>query len=202
MDGFLGGGQLGYNFQNGNIVLGPEVTIAGGDVDGRSVSTQGAADDNITTSLDLLVTAVARVGYASDNWLLYANGGWAGSQIDMSVVDNIAPNTGTWSNSAWHNGYTVGAGVEYARGQAIFGLEYRYMDLGSTNHSAVASTGQIGAFDVDVSPVHSLVGRVGRKLHGLPWQWRATTGWARAFPPRIFWKAESPLASYGGPNRV
>jgi hypothetical protein len=66
----------------------------------------------------------ARVGYAFDHALLYGAAGWTGAR---GHVD-----TPIGSDSATFSGWTVGAGVDYAFTDNVFGrLEYRYNDYGS-----------------------------------------------------------------------
>src|SRR5690606_7649561 len=73
LDGFLGGVQIGHNWQNGSWVLGLEADIQYSDVSG-SVAGGGV---ELTNDLDYFGTVRARVGYAFDNVLPYITGGFA-----------------------------------------------------------------------------------------------------------------------------
>jgi len=73
-----------------------------------------------------LSTFRGRVGYAKDNWLLYATGGAALANVESSIT---AP-AGQISDKQWHWGWTAGAGVEVklSRGWSAK-LEYLYVGL-------------------------------------------------------------------------
>jgi len=81
-----------------------------------------------------------RLGYAWNNWLLYATGGIAFT--DVQVTDNFQATVagglpfpgGQGSATKILSGPTVGGGVEYAwTNNVSLGGEYRYTDYGSTN---------------------------------------------------------------------
>ena len=65
-------------------------------------------------------------------------------------------------DSQWHNGWTVGAGVEHAvTKNVIVGFEYNYIDLGSEN--SITPGLLLLNQDVDVQ-IHSFMGRVSYKF--------------------------------------
>lgn len=149
---FLGGLQLGYNYQINQFVLGieadvdwlrynvsaPEQTPAG------VVLTGG--DTIGSKKMDWLSTIRGRIGYAGyDRALLYVTGGVAISNLKYQVVD--ACNTGACgggltSGSANETvGYALGGGVEYAfTGNWSAKAEYLYIDFAGTNFTTSAST--------------------------------------------------------------
>ena len=65
-----------------------------------------------------LSTFRGRIGYARDNWLLYATAGGALA----NVANNLLSPSGKISDQQWHWGWTAGGGVE---GQAHRGLVQR-----------------------------------------------------------------------------
>ena len=79
-EGFLGGGQIGFNYQVGTVVLGLEATGSlanmGDTTRNNSVLLPGAFN-TIDRDVELIVTVAARLGIAVNNWLFYAKGGWA-----------------------------------------------------------------------------------------------------------------------------
>ena len=97
MDGGFGGGTAGYNWQHGNIVYGVEVDAAGGSINQRL----GDAESTIRA----FGSVTGRVGYAANNWLIFAKGGygWANSKISGAG----------FSATRSLDGYVVGGGVEY-----------------------------------------------------------------------------------------
>ncbi len=163
--GFIGGGQLGCNYQMQNFVFGIEGTLAGSTIKGDTNNTVfGAADDVFTNEVTVIATVVGRLGYAWDNWLVYAKGGYAGGEVKFSVSDSVAPSTGAGSDSSWQSGWTVGGGVEYGLTRNwIFGLEYNYLDLGTTNYQVSGSAATSYAFDVKTH-IHEVVARVSYKF--------------------------------------
>lgn len=91
-DGFVGGGQIGYNWQTGpNFVFGVGADIAYTDFNrDRNVVTiplSGARSLNNTFSsrMDYLGTVRGRLGYAIDRTLLYVTGGFAYGEIENTA---------------------------------------------------------------------------------------------------------------------
>src|SRR5262245_4505512 len=90
-DGFIGGGQMGYNWQvSPNWVFGLEADISYVDVrlDGTvvGISSAGAPLNNtFRTRMEYFGTVRGRIGYAWDRTLLYATGGLAYAEIENSV---------------------------------------------------------------------------------------------------------------------
>ncbi|MGH6854653.1 MAG: outer membrane protein, partial [Aestuariivirga sp.] len=138
--GIVGGLVSGYSimpFQNG-LVLGVESDVSLADID--KTDFEGTSDDGIQTVISTLSTARARVGFAQEQFHVYATGGLAAGHIsqfagdtDCTVDpcngwdrDNAAFNTGDWK---W--GWTAGAGAEYRIGSNWRArAEYLYVDLG------------------------------------------------------------------------
>jgi outer membrane immunogenic protein len=161
---FIGGGQLGCNYQVDHWVFGVEGTFAGATIkDDVNNTAFGIADDVFTTKIDSLATATGRVGYAWDNWLVYAKGGYASGDVKFSVSDTIGAAVGAGSSSNWQNGWTVGGGVEYGvTPNWIVGVEYDHMDLLSKNYDV---GGGAGVYAFDVHPqIHQVVARLSYKF--------------------------------------
>ncbi|GGF56250.1 outer-membrane immunogenic protein [Azorhizobium oxalatiphilum] len=135
--GFVGGGQIGYNYQfANNVVLGLETDIQWTGIE-NNVS---AASLNVSTSLDYFGTVRARLGYAIDRFLPYVTGGLAYGKTKTSA--NLAYITNDiFSGSSTNTGWTVGGGVEYAvTGNWTFKTEYLYVDLGSNDYTSLTTT--------------------------------------------------------------
>jgi opacity protein-like surface antigen len=144
--GFLGGGQIGYNWQavGSSVVWGVQVDESFANLDGTNTC---FGFSGTFTSLSCrahtssLGTLTGRVGLAfgdSGRSLLYVKGGlgWAQSTLD-SVVNNAlsgkVAGTGA-SNSFTDAGGTVGIGSEYALTAHLTAFaEYDYLGLGSHN---------------------------------------------------------------------
>lgn len=126
-DGWLGGGQMGYNFQfQNNVLVGLEA-----DVDASNIS---ASHGPVSSKLDYFGTVRARLGYAFDRVLPYVTGGlaWGNNKITANGV----------SQSNTSTGWTAGAGVEYAlTNNWTARAEYLYLDLGKSGFQSVGDAG-------------------------------------------------------------
>lgn len=138
--GFTGGGQIGYNWQISQFVLGLEADINYLDRGSSSTSSPAAAAPYYTISTthgdDYFGTVRGRVGFAFDRFLVYGTGGFAyGGNIGSSTITYF-PGGGTnytynQSNNGSKTGYTVGGGIEYAfTPNWSAKVEYLYNDFG------------------------------------------------------------------------
>jgi outer membrane immunogenic protein len=137
MDGVVGGGQAGYNWQRGRWVFGLEADIQASGQQGSGTFACGTACPvpgttvTINEKLEWFGTARGRLGYAvTPRVLVYATGGLAYGEVAGTGLGS--PNPATLSFSTWRAGWTVGGGIETALGRGWTGkIEYLYMDLGS-----------------------------------------------------------------------
>jgi outer membrane immunogenic protein len=137
--GFIGGGQIGYNYQIGNLLLGVEATVSGADLnrDFRSIALPTV---HFSADIDTIATVTGRFGYASDQWLFYGKAGWAGAQVNFSGRTTALADSFSLDN--WRNGWTLGTGVEYKINRHMsFGVEYSFIDLNSGRDSGVTRLG-------------------------------------------------------------
>jgi len=132
---FIGGGEVGFNYQYNNFVFGVE-----GDFDwaaNSNNSSNGIATPagilQVTDNDRWVSTVAARFGVAFDRWLVYgkAGGGWVGS--NSFTVNNLSNGTSfTASNNNTDGGWLVGGGVEWAfAGNWSAKIEYDYLGLNS-----------------------------------------------------------------------
>ena len=146
---FIGGGQIGYNWQLGSMVVGIEGDIAWRHGTDAATFTSGSAFGDFATfntQQNWVGTVRSRVGYAANNWLLYGTGGAAFGGLKHSYTE-VRPGvqTRTAADSDTKVGWTAGAGVEYAfTNQWSLGVEYLYMDFG-TDTLAQPVTGPVPA---------------------------------------------------------
>jgi outer membrane immunogenic protein len=137
-NGAVIGGTLGYNWQSGPMVYGLETDLSYAKVTGSTVGTDPASGTCATvtaphceSTISVLGTVRARVGYAWDKLLPYLTGGLAYAKLDG--LEGVTGNGG--SGSSWVAGWTVGAGIEAALAPRWSAkIEYLYVDLG--DHSA------------------------------------------------------------------
>lgn len=145
-NGFIGGGQAGYNFQTGNLVLGGEVDFESfnlkGSRSGGAVYACCAPSSfvlNQTTSTDWLFTARGRVGFAANNLLVYATGGLAVTNLKYgeTFVDTFGANEAV-NYSKTKAGWTAGAGAEYGITKNwTVKAEYLYLDFGGLSGTSL-----------------------------------------------------------------
>ena len=116
----------GFNFQNGNWLLGFEGDISAANKKGSAFEFPPNAAFSNEVKEQWLSTFRGRVGYARDNWLVYATAGGALANVANSI---IAP-VGTISDQRWHWGWTAGGGVEVKLSQDWSAkVEYLYVGL-------------------------------------------------------------------------
>lgn len=142
-NGFVGGGQVGYNhqFSPGNsFVVGVEADAQYADLQKRKKlishssgsGTLGSFSETdayqVRNSIGFLGTVRGRLGYAFDRVLVYGTGGLAYGQVkfDQSYAESVTftPNQGaapstylnqtTGRSDRTQTGYVFGGGVEYA----------------------------------------------------------------------------------------
>jgi outer membrane immunogenic protein len=116
---FLGGGQVGANWEFGpGVVIGAEADFdwLPNTSNATTITAPAALGGGTATTTinDRWLTLVdARLGYAWDRLLVYGKGGWAFAGVSNSNV--TVAGTGYGNNgSGSNNGWTAGAGLEYA----------------------------------------------------------------------------------------
>jgi opacity protein-like surface antigen len=143
---FLGGGQIGLNWQlpNSPWVLGAGADISAMDSDGTNTCLAFSGyfvAANCRSRPDMTATFTARLGYAfgpTGRTLLYAKGGaaWMHNNIEVTtngLTPDVLPGL-TASTSTSQLGWTVGGGVEHALTAAwSLRLEYDYLGFGDAN---------------------------------------------------------------------
>jgi opacity protein-like surface antigen len=165
--GFIGGGQIGYNWQvpNSQWVFGIQTDISGFASEGTNTCfaySGSAINTTCRVGPQVAGTVTGRVGYAAGpdgRTLVYVKGGfaWAESHVDMALnnisMGLIGPPISSNSSSFAVWGGTVGAGVEYALTPAWSVLaEYDYLGFTSSNVSNLGS--------VTVSPIGIITGTI------------------------------------------
>jgi len=109
--GLTGGGQAGYNWQMGPMVVGIEGDISGVDWDDLFIDRQVGESfpASIAPLFDskFLATVRGRIGLAADNWLFYATGGVAFLDGDF---ENLSTSS---SKDISATGGVVGGGIEW-----------------------------------------------------------------------------------------
>jgi outer membrane immunogenic protein len=127
-DGFGGGVYGGYNWQSDNIVYGAEADVgySGADFSAGALSGEQGFNGSLR----------ARIGMDVNPFMIYATGGVAATQAELTNAVGSDSNT--------HFGWTAGAGAEaFVTENITTRIEYRYSDyqskdynLGGTNVSS------------------------------------------------------------------
>ena len=153
-----------------HLVLGAEAAISFPDFyeDGAVASTKTPHATTLTENVDFVSTLRARLGYATDRWLLYGTTGLAPSQsrfIETAPSSNDPPPDHILR---WRIGWTLGAGAEFALAPGWTArLEYSYDHLGHTHATFPSGT-----------TVQSTVA-----MHGLRLGLSRSLGWPHAHAP-------------------
>jgi outer membrane immunogenic protein len=132
---FLGGLQVGADYQFApNWVLGVEGKWSWLGNNNNGVAFTGAGAGYVYTNNQRgLGSVTGRVGYTWGPALLYVKGGYAYSDHNESLTLVGVPQTFAL-NSSHHDGYTVGAGLEYMFAQNWSAkAEYQYYNFGKTS---------------------------------------------------------------------
>jgi outer membrane immunogenic protein len=141
VNGFLGGVQIGYNYQSGPWVWGVEAQASWAGIRG-SDPCFFFGKGTCKTNVDALGSFAVRFGGTIDRAMLYVKGGlaWAHERHATDAIfggkfpGEIA--TLTAEAKHWRWGGMLGAGVEFAFTNSISGkLEYNYMDFGTRTYS-------------------------------------------------------------------
>jgi len=180
-NGVIGGGQAGYNQQSGGFVYGFEVDLsaldldesrqasgnylipAGGPVTGNTFTIGSALKTN------WLFTARGRLGWAVSNLLLYATGGLAVTDLEVTStfkdnVRTVGPGASMFArNTQTKYGFAVGGGAEWAlTGNWTLRGEYLYVDFGSVAASGLATNPDLPGAATPISVSEDLSEHIAR----------------------------------------
>jgi outer membrane immunogenic protein len=161
MNGWLGGGQIGYNWQTGSLVLGVETDIqATGQrgtfafatptvcpAPGVAVLPCSTGSGSVQEKLPWFGTVRGRLGFTPmPTWLLYVTGGLAYGEADTNATLTsavaflggpvIASAATAATTSTTKTGWVFGGGAEWVISSPWTAkVEYLHMDLGTVNTS-------------------------------------------------------------------
>lgn len=140
-DGFIGGGQLGYNWQMNNWLLGVEWDIDGTDISKTSAAIPTAVGTlQASAKTNWVSTLAGRVGWTADRWLFYFKGG--GAWVDNSVTLNNLTTGASGSRSNTNSGWMVGVGTEWAFAPHwSTKLEYNFVQLSDWSPAITTAAG-------------------------------------------------------------
>jgi outer membrane immunogenic protein len=144
---FLGGAQIGWNYQIGRLVIGSDFDISGTSLKANGsgfypAGFPGDVGDVITANetfgvrTDWTATATSTVGIAAGRWLWYSKAGvaWAHNTYSLGLASSGFSSEGPFgfasTNSDTRVGWTVGTGIAWAWTDSwSVKLEYDYLDF-------------------------------------------------------------------------
>jgi opacity protein-like surface antigen len=158
-----GGVQLGVDYMlPSRIVMGVAADISSGGTKTATISDPSGITANQTTVFDS-ETIRGRIGYAADNVLFYATGGfaWSNDQFVRTQLTGTLNNATAGADEAVNKGllgWSVGGGIAYAFAQNWNAFaEYRYTNYGSSTISlpfsqlTTTSTINVSALELGVN---------------------------------------------------
>ena len=126
-DGWLGGGQVGFNYQAGQCVFGVEFSGSWADINGSHTALL-IPGDTYRSEMNSLLLFTGRVGMTFDRLLIYVTGGGAWARDEFNYT---SPGVGTATTKQNRTGWTIGAGLEYGLSPNwSIAAQYNYIDLG------------------------------------------------------------------------
>lgn len=133
-NGFLGGAQVGCDYQVGGAwVFGIEGQFAWSNIHGQALIPPQGAPAQVLSKIDRFATATGRIGYAFERALLYTKSGFAWAHFnqewDIAPVAAFVP---AFLGTQGIVGWTAGVGVEVAfLPNLSWKVEYSYFDFGT-----------------------------------------------------------------------
>ena len=133
VSGFLGGAQIGANYQIDVMVFGVEADFSWAGLSGQTCNTVGGLIE-CNLNVDRFATVTGRFGIVSfDRALFYlkAGGAWAHNTYEITALGPFAQSSVSTSRTGW----TAGGGMEIALQRNWSAkLEYDFMDFGTRNY--------------------------------------------------------------------
>ncbi len=150
--GALGGGEVGYNMQSGNYLVGVEASGFWSGIKGNDATQQLGVIDQ--SNLRWGGSLVGRGGILVDRLMLFFTGGWAfGDILHTSTAAGFPVDQFTNHQS----GLTAGGGIAYAITNNLIGkIEYRYYDFGRFDRTGNPLTPN-GQLPYSVNSTYSVV---------------------------------------------
>jgi outer membrane immunogenic protein len=143
VDGFLLGGQAGYDFDFGNgMVLGVVGDMSWAGIDGDTCVEDapgciGDPDDSYAfAEVNWIAMVRARAGFNTGPALFYGTGGLAIADAEASATFIEGDTDPRRSDSNTHLGWVIGAGAEYRMTENMsLGAEYLHVELGREDYA-------------------------------------------------------------------
>ena len=177
--GFAGGAFIGAQKQWSWLVLGAEAGYLWTDQSATGVSAleafilrnnpgSGVDPTRVTGSMRDLFLVTGKFGWNWENILAYFKAGWANGEVDFRTSSSLSGALLLTTSSGRENGWTAGAGIEYALWpHIIVGVEYDYVELNPGNRAQVAvGAGPVGTHIHGGLDTQSVTARLSYKFGG------------------------------------
>ena len=176
---WVGGGQAGYNWQQGAFVYGLETDLSAtglnSSMTGGLTGTCAGASASTNATIDWYGTGRGRLGWSAGQWLFYGTGGLAYGHVGLNstfTALGVGGLSTTSQNSSIRTGWVGGGGIEYLlQPNLLLSINYQYVDLGSVN---LASS--VTAAPNSVSQTASARASFQVVSAGVSWRFAATNG--------------------------
>jgi outer membrane immunogenic protein len=157
--GGLAGGEVGYNAQSGNYLVGVEADGFWSDIKGDDAAAIAAGSFPLVatdaTKLRNGGSVRARGGITVDRLLLFFTGGWAFANL---LHTNTDPVFGVDQFTVHRSGLAAGGGIAYAITDNLIGkVEYRYYDFGKFSRPGAPVLTANGQLPYTVDNTYSIV---------------------------------------------
>ena len=165
--GFLGGAQIGVNYQVDAVVFGFEAEVSWASLTGETCNAV-AATVQCNSKSDRFGTLAGRFGIAADRTLVYFKGGaaWTHDIHDLVLCCGVVE--ATVSGGKW--GWMAGTGLEYVLTRNWSAkLEYDFMDFGTSRF----------VFDLPaVGGTGTATTEIKQRIHALKFGWNYKFDWS------------------------
>ncbi len=210
LDGIIGGGQVGYNWQSGIWLVGLEADIQGSSERSKLPAFDGIIPHfggvggtlQVNEKLAWFDTVRGRLGVlATPQLLLYTTGGLAyGGMRTDETLTSVAVTSNSFSSA--RAGWTWGSGVEAALGSNWTAkVEYLYIDLGTVNnlYAAPGVVATLSPINLSSRVTDNIV-RIGLNYHfaAAPSATSATPVFAAGMPVKAPPLSPPPVTSWTG----
>jgi outer membrane immunogenic protein len=173
----LGGGQLGYNWQQGSFVYGVESDLSGTYLKSTSNSVLATgcfagATASTTSVVDWYGTVRGRAGWSTGKVLVYGTGGLSVGHVGINSM--LAGSTA--ETSVVHAGWVAGVGFEYVLSPNwLLNVDYQYVDLGTANAASTLPGGTTFSQTVSARAAFQVV------TAGFSWRFAPAPTWAGGY---------------------
>ncbi len=149
MEGGFVGGYWGKNWQFDSWVVGLDGSVSFASIEDQNDIAPDDANPDVT--IEGFSASRLRLGYAFDNFMIFAAGGF--SLAKANVDDGIG------EADAWLKGFTVGAGVE-AKFAENWSARVEYMYINYATEQRTIFDGGLVPYDISVEDVHAVRGGI------------------------------------------